>query len=133
MKHIILRSLLLVASVSTGSLLINAQEATGPSALRVTCGDQNASFYWDDAPWEGSCREGMVTFRGTDYPDTVDLKVLSYPVGTLIDSALYDTNLGSLQFTQTLVPAGTYQLQVSVPGEGGALLNTQFIVVDPLR
>jgi len=128
MKHFLLASTLLVLSLALGATVANADNAN-PLALSITCGDVNATTL----PFQnGHCTEGMVTFRGSNYPETAYLKVLSYPAGVLIDSGAYSAAGGSLTFTQTLVPAGSYSVTVSSDEAGTDVLTTMMVTVDPL-
>jgi hypothetical protein len=129
MKHFLQASTLLVLSLALGAMVANADNAN-PLALNITCGDVNATALPFD---NGHCTEGMVTFRGSNFPSTVYLKVLSYPAGVLIDSGGYDTTeSGALTFTQTLVPSGSYSVTVSSDEAGSSVLTTMMVTVDPL-
>lgn len=127
MKQFLKISTLPILALALSATLATAED---PMSLSVTCGDQNANA---SEPARGNCNEGMVTFRGAGFPDTVGIQVMSYPVGTLIDSAAYSAAEGNLSFTQTLVPAGTYMVVVSENVEGGAALSTQMITVDAVH
>src|SRR6185295_12276509 len=95
-----------------------------PPSLNITCGDINSTT----APFDsGHCTEGMVTFRGSNFPENVYLKVLSYPAGVLIDQAGYNAREGQLVFTQTLVPAGTYSVIASSDEAGEQVLTSMSV------
>ena len=108
MRQFLQISALLLASLGLGALVATADVT--PHDLAVTCGDTNATAQPYDS---GHCTEGMVTFRGSDFPETVYVKVLSYPAGRVIDRGGYTTQGGLLTFTQTLVPAGGYTVKVA--------------------
>jgi len=128
MRHFLQISTLLVSSFALGALVANADVATPPS-LAITCGDVNSTTQ----PFEnGHCTEGMVTFRGSNFPENVFLKMLSYPAGVLIDQAGYSAHEGRLVFTQTLVPAGTYSVIASSDEAGEKVLTSMSVTVDPL-
>jgi hypothetical protein len=129
MKHFLQASTLLVLSLAVTAMVANA-DVPSPLTLNITCGDVNATAL----PFQnGHCTEGMVTFRGSSFPSTVYLKVLSYPAGVLIDSGAYDTtNNGELTFTQTLVPAGSYSVVVSSDEAGDSVLTSMMVSVDSL-
>ena len=124
MKHLKLATICLVG-LTLCALVANADQYD----LDVTCGDQHSTVH---PSGDSRCREGMVTFRGTNYPENVYIKVLSYPAGNLIDSAVYGTVDGQLTFTQTLVPAGGYSVIVSQNGNQ-EVLETLILSVDSLR
>jgi hypothetical protein len=130
MKQLFTHFTLAAATLALGALAVTAQtETPAPSELSVTCGDVNSTTA---PPSGGHCTEGMITFRGTNYPSDVTLRVLSYPVGDLIDSASYFSSAeGELSFTQTLVPAGTYA--VHLLDNNGVTLGARYLTVDPLR
>src|ERR1044071_4797067 len=110
-----MKLLMKVAALPLLSLAFSVVTANaGERDLSITCGDESSTRHSED----GHCREGMVTFRGSSFPENVGVKVLSYPAGTLIDSATYSTSEGNLRFTQTLVPAGTYMVVVTENNEG---------------
>jgi hypothetical protein len=130
MKHLLKLSTLPILGLAFCVTLATADE---PLDLSLTCGDQNAAPLVGQT--EANCSEGMVTFRGDSFPDNVEVRVMSYPVGDLIDSAVYATTTNNLTFTQTLVPAGSYMVVVSesVEGVAGNALATKMITVAPLR
>jgi len=128
MRNFLKISTLLVLSLVVGGLVANAYVVT-PLSLAITCGDVNSTIQ----PYNtGHCSEGMVTFRGADYPENVYLKVLSYPAGVMIDQGGYRADQGQLVFTQTLVPAGTYSVVASSDEAGDDVLTTMQVTVDPL-
>ena len=128
MKHLLKISTLTILSVTFCATLATADESPN---LSYHCGDQNSPT------GDGGqiCGEGMVTFQGQHFPSDVDIRVMSYPVGDLIDSAIYSTSgeVGQLEFTQTLVPAGSYMVVVSEAAEGGAELATLMVTVNPVN
>jgi len=128
MRQFLHISTLLVVSLAVGALVANADVATPPS-LTITCGDINSTTLPFD---NGHCTEGMVTFRGSNFPENVYLKVLSYPAGVLIDQAGYSAHEGQLVFTQTLVPAGTYSVIASSDEAGEQVLTSMSVTVDSL-
>ena len=128
MKHFLQVSTFLILSLSLCAIVANADVATPPS-LTVTCGDANSTRQ----PYEnGHCTEGMVTFRGPNFPASVYVKVLSYPAGVLIDHAGYDAQGGQLSFTQTLIPAGSYSVIVTSDEAGEVVLTSMMVTVDAM-
>jgi len=128
MRLLLKFSTLPVLALALCASVANADEQ---SRLSVTCGDQNSTT---GLSTDGHCKEGMITFRGSDFPVAVDVQVLSYPAGDLIDSATYATNEGQLQFTQTLVPYGSYMVVVAADNNGvtGDVITTLPVNVDSL-
>ena len=120
-----LSGLALCASVA------NADSPTTTTlSLNVTCGDVNSTTQPFD---NGHCTEGMVTFRGTNFPNSVYVKVLSYPAGRLIDDGEYVTSgSGDLVFTQTLVPAGGYTIRVSADNTETVVYTLMMVYTDSL-
>src|SRR6266700_5510441 len=108
-QHLLQISTLILSGLALCATVANA-DSIPPSALAVTCGDVNATV---QPGANGDCTEGMVTFRGTSYPEKIYVKVTSYPAGKLIDQGEYTAAAGALLFTQTLVPAGGYEIKVS--------------------
>ena len=127
MKHFLNLSALLVLGLA---LCVTLATADAPNlGLTLTCGDVNSTA----APFEnGHCNEGMVTFRGSSFPENVYVRVLSYPAGVLIDAGAYTTSTGDLTFTQTLVPAGSYNVRVSSDEAGENTFTNIMVSVDPL-
>jgi len=126
MKHLLKLSALLLLSLALSALVATSQSAP---TVSYTCGDQNASAQ----PTTGHCTEGMVTFRGSDLPQNVYVKVLSFPAGVLIDNGEYTAAEGSLTFTQTLVPAGGYTILMTNETADGAVLQNLTVYTDPLH
>ncbi len=62
----------------------------------------------------GNCAPGRVAFSGTGYPSTVHINV-SNSTGVVIDDYDYDSADGTIQFTETLVPADTYTVKLTAP------------------
>ena len=125
MKQFLQISALLLTSLAFGTLVANADV----SGLAVTCGDAKATT----SPYDnGHCTEGMVTFRGTDYPENVYVKVLSYPEGREIDKGMYTAHEGQLAFTQTLVPAGGYTVTVAKDEDLSEIYTNLTVYTDSL-
>ena len=127
MKHFLRISTLLLSGLALTALVTNAFQTNN---LAVTCGDAISTTQ----PYEnGHCTEGMVTFRGTSYPTSVGIKVLSYPAGVLIDSGAYSSVNGDLAFTQTLVPAGGYTIKVFKESDETVVYTNLTIYTDALN
>jgi len=119
-------STLLLLSLTLCALVATSQSA--PS-VTMTCGDQTATAQSSN----GHCTEGMVTFRGTNFPNNTFVKVLSYPAGTLIDNGEYTVSAGELTFTQTLVPAGGYTILITKDDAAGEVVTNMTVYTDPLN
>jgi len=125
MKQFLQISALVLTSLAFGALVVSADV----SGLAVTCGDASATT----SPYEnGHCTEGMVTFRGTSYPENIYVKVLSYPEGRLIDQGYYTAHSGVLTFTQTLVPAGGYTVTIAKDEDLSVVYTNMTIYTDSL-
>jgi len=125
MKQFLQISALLLTSLAFGTLAANADV----SGLALTCGDANAKA----SPYEnGHCTEGMVTFRGSSYPENIYVRVLSYPEGRLIDQGGYSAHEGLLEFTQTLVPAGAYTVTVARDEDLSVVYTNMTVYTDSL-
>jgi len=132
MKHLLQISTLILSGLALCATVANADSPTTTTLLNlnVTCGDINATTQPFD---NGHCTEGMVTFRGTNFPNTVYVRVLSYPAGKLIDDGEYVTSgSGDLVFTQTLVPAGGYTVRVSADNSESVVYALMTIYTDSL-
>ena len=127
MKKTLQLSTLLLLSLALCALALNAAPAD-PSELVASCG-------FGSNPETGHCYTGMVTFSGTGYPHNVDVTVTNItdpenPV--VIDDAKYTASQGNLEFTQTLFPAGTYEVVAGKDKGKGAVYATLTITVDGL-
>jgi len=60
----------------------------------------------------GNCAPGRVAFNGSGYPSLVHINVQNSS-GVTIDDYDYDSSDGSIQFTETLVPADTYTVHLT--------------------
>jgi len=78
-----------------------------PSGLSWSCVDGTGV--------SGNCAPGHVTFTGTGYPSPVVHVRVTDSSGSELDDFDYNTQ-GNLNFTETLVPAGTYSVTISVTG-----------------
>jgi len=131
MKHLLQISTLILSGLALCASVANADSPTTTTlSLNVTCGDVNSTTQPFD---NGHCTEGMVTFRGTNFPNSVYVKVLSYPAGRLIDDGEYVTSgSGDLVFTQTLVPAGGYTIRVSADNTETVVYTLTTVYTDSL-
>ena len=71
-----------------------------PAGLTVTCADGRGE--------DGHCAVGRVTFASSSYSGTVHVSVVRDSTGDLYDDFDYDASAGSIRFTQSLIPAGSY-------------------------
>jgi len=127
MKHLLKLSALSILAMGAYVTVANADSVD--RTFHVTCGDVNSSR----SMWDGNhCKEGMVTFRASNFPATVSIQVQSYPAGNLIDSAGYqsDTN-NQLTFTQTLVPYGGYMV-IATDSLTGVVITSTTVYTDKL-
>ena len=66
----------------------------------------------NDNQSNGNCAAGRVTFTGGGYPATVHISVTRTSTAQVIDDYDYETTGGNIEFTETLVPADTYSVNL---------------------
>ena len=99
MKRFRLFSFLLLASV--------ALMGTG-AGLTVTCNDGTAQ--------SGNCAVGRVTFSSPTYGGIVHIRVVRDAMAQVYDDFDYDTAGGALNFTESLIPSGSYTVTLTSNG-----------------
>ena len=75
----------------------------GSGGINATCLEGMAGNEDD-----GNCAAGRVSFSGTGYPTSVHITVTRGSTGEVIDDYDYESSVGMIEFTETLVPADTY-------------------------
>jgi len=127
MKQILQAATLILSTLALGAMVATAYDT---NTLSVTCGDINATTSTYE---NGHCTEGMVTFRGQSFPENVYVKITSYPAGKLIDDGEYVAPAGALTFTQTLVPAGGYNIKISKSSDETEVYTNMTFYTDALN
>jgi hypothetical protein len=69
----------------------------------------------------GYCAPGRVAFTGSGFLSSVHITVSRTSSGEVIDDYNYDASGGTIQFTETLVPADTYIVQLT--GANGLVVS----------
>jgi hypothetical protein len=62
---------------------------------------------------DGNCAAGRVSFTGSGYPNSVHITVTRGSTGEVIDDYDYESSVGTIEFTETLVPADTYTVRLT--------------------
>jgi hypothetical protein len=62
---------------------------------------------------DGNCAAGRVSFTGSGYPNSVHITVTRGSTGEVIDDYDYESSVGMIEFTETLVPADTYNVRLT--------------------
>ena len=92
-----------------GSLILASVTLMGTGAnLSVSCGDGTLGA--------GHCAVGRVTFSSPHYSGTVHINVVNVANQAVYDDFDYDASGGHLTFTESLIPAGTYQVTLTANG-----------------
>ena len=93
-----------------GTFFLAAFTLLGFASLNTTClegqtgnGENNNS----------SCAPGRVSFSGYGYANMVHITVSRASSGEVIDDYDYEASGGAINFTETLVPADTYNLRLT--------------------
>jgi hypothetical protein len=84
----------------------------------------------------GNCITGFVTFFGTGYPRNVDVTVTNVTDPDrpyVIDDFKYIAVGGNLQFTETLIPAGVYEVVAGKDKGKGTVYASLTMIVDPFE
>ena len=81
-------------------VLASAALLGDPAGLTVSCGDGTGQ--------SGNCAVGRVTFASSAYSGTVHVSVVRDSTGEVYDNFDYDASGGSIRFTQSLIPGGSY-------------------------
>lgn len=76
----------------------------GSAGLTWNCLEGQTGFQGN-----GNCAAGRVAFSGSGYPSSVHINVQN-SAGMAIDDYDYNSSDGTIQFTETLVPADTYAI-----------------------
>ena len=100
MKHFRLFASLILVSV--------ALMGTG-AGLSVTCADGTGL--------NGNCAVGRVTFSSPNYDGIVHINVVRNSNDRVYDDFDYDTAGGLLQFTESLIPSGSYTITITAHGD----------------
>jgi len=79
-----------------------------PAGLTITCNDGTGQ--------NGNCAVGRVTFASSNYSGIVHVSVVRNSNGDVFDDFDYDASAGSIQFTQSLIPAGSYTVTLASNG-----------------
>jgi hypothetical protein len=92
------------------TFFVAAFSLLGSGGINATClegtvgnGDGNNS----------NCAAGRVSFSGTGYPTSVHITVTRGSTGEVIDDYDYESSVGTIEFTETLVPADTYSVRLT--------------------
>lgn len=93
----------------------------GSAGLSWTCLEGRVGN--DDS--NSNCAAGRVSFSGTGYPAMVHINVSRGSTGEVIDDYDYESTGGTIQFTETLVPADTYNVRLT--GADGLLITRNVI------
>jgi hypothetical protein len=80
----------------------------GSGGINATCLEGRAGNEDD-----GTCAAGRVSFSGTGYPTSVHITVTRGSTGEVIDDYDYESSVGTIEFTETLVPADTYNVRLT--------------------
>ena len=80
----------------------------GSGGINATCQEGRAGNEDD-----GNCAAGRVYFSGTGYPTSVHITVTRGSTGEVIDDYDYESSVGTIEFTETLVPADTYNVRLT--------------------
>jgi hypothetical protein len=96
-----MKKVMLISAMIFGAALLLGS----PSALTYTCLDGTTNF--------GTCAPSRVSFSGTGYPAAVHVSVVRNSDQASYDDFDYDATTGTLAFTETLYPSGTYTVTVS--------------------
>ena len=93
-----------------GTFFLAAFTLLGFANLNTTCLEGQAGNGEDN---NSNCAAGRVSFTGGGYPAMVHINVSRDSTGEVIDDYDYDASSGTIQFTETLVPAGTYNIRLT--------------------
>ncbi len=80
----------------------------GSAGINTTCLEGTV-----DNGEDGNCAAGRVAFSGSGYPTSVHITVTRSSTGEVIDDYDYESSVGTIEFTETLVPADTYNVRLT--------------------
>jgi hypothetical protein len=93
-----------------GTFFLAAFALLGFANLTSTCLEGTVGNGDDN---NGNCAAGRVSFSGSGFPATVHINVSRNSTGEVIDDYDYEAAGGTIEFTETLVPADTYSVRLT--------------------